>query len=104
MFQFFKILIFYPDLAFTVMLHGIALISIYQILKLKKLNLQFFTMELSNSLPYQLKLNMHLVKKFLDASSHLYMSVSVGRSVRRSVRRSLCNPFFLNAENEPFSL
>ena len=25
-------------------------------------------------------------------------------SIRGSVRRSLCNPFFLNAENEPFSL
>jgi len=47
---------------------------------------------------------------FLDASSHLYMRScpSVGPSVRpsvgRSVRPSLCNLFFLNAENELFSL
>ena len=39
-----------------------------------------------------------IIATFLDASSHLYMRVcpSVGRMVG--------NPFFLNAENEPFSI
>ena len=51
---------------------------------------------------------------FLDASSHLYIRVcpsarrSVGRSVGRSdgwsVEWMVRNPFFLNAENEPFSI
>ena len=34
----------------------------------------------------------------------LYEVVSVGPSVGPSVRPSLCNLFFLNAENELFSL
>ena len=51
-----------------------------------------------------------IFRPFLDASSHLYMrscpSVrpSVRPSVCLSVGWSLCNPFFLNAKNELFSL
>ena len=42
------------------------------------------------------------IATFLDASSHLYMRSCP--SVGRMVGPSLCNAFFLNGENEPFSL